>query len=502
MPAAFTFVVRGSGYPVTSNPKPGFILLTDKWDDYGHKVQFHLFYVDADGAEVRVGALKILRKVSGAGESMEVALTTKLKNKSFTSLDDDFISIGQEDDYYKSLHKLIGQSALDVLEALRDIALKPALAKDFEPTSGFRNALMRENSAHRARRFGAVWASGSIVHEKLSFEYLGAIEGADEPVEATIAFDAKDRVPGRIVGVIGRNAVGKTQFLASLAADLAQITRSSAKRLAQRDERFPQGRPLFTRVLAISYNAFDRFQRPTPSDASSYVYCGIRSEKGGLSRSFLVDAFRQNQDRIRRQRLQSDWTQYMVRILGDTGANLKADLDAEIAAPVADDNALSLLSSGQSILTHFVTAVLAWIQPNSLVLFDEPETHLHPNAVASLFLVLSDILKEFDSYAIVATHSPLVIQEIPAKRVLVFHREGNVTTAAPLALESFGESVTELTRHVFETIEVDSVYRRTFTTLAKQMTAEQILGLFDRGLSLSAQAYLLAQFASKPGKKK
>lgn len=162
-----------------------------------------------------------------------------------------------------------------------------------------------------------------------------------------------------------------------------------------------------------------------------------------------------------------------------------------------DDKALSLLSSGQSILAHFVTALLAWIQPNSLVLFDEPETHLHPNAVASLFLVLSEILAKFDSYAVVATHSPVVIQEIPAKRVLVFERKQNVTVANPLLLESFGESVAELTKHVFETIEVENVYRRTLKKLARDESAKEIMARFDHGLSLSAQAYLLAQFGKK-----
>ncbi len=132
-----------------------------------------------------------------------------------------------------------------------------------------------------------------------------------------------------------------------------------------------------------------------------------------------------------------------------------------------------------------------------MVLFDEPETHLHPNAVASLFLVLSKILEEFDSYAVVATHSPVVIQEIPAKRVLVFEREQNVTVANPLALESFGESVTELTKHVFETIEVESVYRRTLKQLAHAETSAAVMARFERGLSLNAQAYLLAQYGKK-----
>lgn len=501
MPSKLKFLLRTRWQPIPPSPRPVFVLTTDNWDDYGHKVQFHLRYVDAKSNETRLGAVKILQRTSMDGEPIEMARTTQLPD-AFPELTEEFISLGQEDDYYKSLHSLFGAKSSDVLDALRDIAWRPAFAADFEPTTAFRNAMMRENGAHRARRFGAAWAAGEPVNENLAFAYIGSIEGADADVEAMFAFNGKDPVPGRIVGIIGRNAVGKTRFLASLGTDLAQISRTSAEKLIEREARFPAGRPLFTRVIAISYSAFDRFKRPAPDNSSSYVYCGIRNDKGGLSRTSLVETYRRNQKRIRERDVQSDWTGYMQTIVGNLSEHLTTSLEAEISNSPTEDKALSLLSSGQSILAHFVTALLAWIQPNSLVLFDEPETHLHPNAVASLFLVLSEILVDFDSYAVVATHSPVVIQEIPAKRVLVFEREGNLTVANPMLLESFGESVTELTRHVFETIEVESIYRRTLKALAQREPAEAVMARFDHGLSFNGQAYLLAQYGKEKGKNK
>ncbi|MCF5022318.1 AAA family ATPase [Pseudomonas lurida] len=496
------FVVRARREAVAPSLLPVFVLRTDNWNDYGHQVQFHLSYHDAKNTITHLGPVKILQKKSGDAEPLVLASRTRLED-SFSELGTECISLGQEDDYYTLLHTLFGAQAIDVLVALRDIAWRPALAADFEPTTAFRNAMMRENGAHRARRFGRAWVVGEPVNEEPFFTYVGSIEGADADVEASFAFHPFDPLPGRIVGIIGRNAVGKTRFLASLGADLAQISRTSAEKLTEREERFPGGRPLFTRIIAISYSAFDRFKRPNPDSSSSYVYCGIRSDKGGLSRAYLNETYRKNQERIRERELQDDWIKYAQTILGDLSEQLMSNLKAEIDGTIDTDyKALSLLSSGQSILAHFVTALLAWIQPNSLVLFDEPETHLHPNAVASLFLVLSEILVKFDSYAVVATHSPVVIQEIPAKRVLVFEREQNLTIAHPLLLESFGESVTELTRHVFETIEVESVYRRTLKRLARSEPAEQVLARFDQGLSLSAEAYLLAQYGKKEGKKK
>lgn len=496
------FRVRGRHDPTPRTPRPLFVLTTDNWDDFGHQVQFHLSHVAKNGQETDIGTVKLLQRTSADDKPMTVAKRTELP-RSFSELEGSFVSLGQDDDYYKKLHELMGDQAGEVLDALRDIAWHPAFASDFEPTPAFRNAMMRENGAQRARRFGRAWATGQAINEKLAFTYVGAIDGADADVEAQFAFKAADPLPGRIVGIIGRNAVGKTRYLASLGSDLAQIARSSAESVQAREDRFPGGRPLFTRVIAISYSAFDRFKRPPMDSSSSYVYCGIRNDKGSLSRSALIEKYRSNQERIRELGEQAAWMRHMRTILGDLGDQLTVDLAEEISSAATDDKTLSLLSSGQSILAHFVTALLAWIQPNSLVLFDEPETHLHPNAVASLFLVLSQVLKEFDSYAVVATHSPVVIQEIPAKRVLVFQREGNVTTAEPLRLESFGESVTELTRHVFETGEVESLYRRTLRELAADETAERVLARFSHGLSLSAQAYLLAQYGKKkPGSRK
>lgn len=58
--------------------------------------------------------------------------------------------------------------------------------------------------------------------------------------------------------------------------------------------------------------------------------------------------------------------------------------------------------------------------PNSLLLFDEPETHLHPNMIFKLVKSLYKILETEESYAIIATHSPIIIQQVPSKNILIF----------------------------------------------------------------------------------
>src|SRR5262249_42959551 len=66
---------------------------------------------------------------------------------------------------------------------------------------------------------------------------------------------------------------GKTQFLANLAHDLSGFREKKKSRVA-----FEPNRPLFSKIIAISYSVFDNFARPPGnSDTYSYKYCGIRA---------------------------------------------------------------------------------------------------------------------------------------------------------------------------------------------------------------------------------
>jgi predicted ATPase len=341
---------------------------------------------------------------------------------------------------------------------------------------------------------------GEEVRLEPAFTFAPVIGGGEVPTVARFDLAQHDSLPHRVAAIIGRNAVGKTAFMSQLAGDLSQIDRISEKRLVQKGERFPEGRPIFARIIAVSYSAFDRFRRPEATPFSSYVYCGIRDESGGMSQRALTKSYNLNRRRIREHGREEDWIEYVLQILGRNQGLSEDRLRREIGGAIEGEEQkeflLDELSSGQAILCHFVTALLAWIRNETLILFDEPETHLHPNAVGNLFLVLSKILEQFQSYSIVATHSPVVLQEVPSKRVLHFVRDCDTTVADALMVESFGESVTELTRHVFDTIEVESLYKHVLKDLARTKTPEEVLELFPKGLSLAAQAYLAGLYGS------
>lgn len=477
------FKVKKFKQALISDSYPVFSLSSDNWDDFGTKCTFHLRYHKSRSDAVFIGEVKILQKKKDI---------TKLPNE-FHILDNEYISLGQDIDYYSNLINIVGDSESEnVLEALNDISWSPNKAEGFEGDSSYRNALFRENSASSAFRFGRSVILGEEFNEKFSFKYNSYIDGADGPFTIAIDFDEKDILPGRIVGIIGRNAVGKTQLLGNLAKDLVQVGRVSQKTVDDKNQRFEGNRPIFNRVITVSYSAFDKFIRPKNPQAS-YVYCGIRNENGVLSKSSLIENYKNNLLKISELGRKDDWISFMSEILDNSSDafldQLKIELDNDI-----DNDALSLLSSGQSILAHFVTALVARIQRNTLVLFDEPETHLHPNAVAHLFNVMNKMLKLYNSFAIIATHSPIVLQEIPRKRVILLTREGNSTISANMNFETFGENISELTKHVFDTATIPNYYKSILKGLSNRFSFEQVNELFDDNLSFNAKAYLLAQY--------
>lgn len=151
------------------------------------------------------------------------------------------------------------------------------------------------------------------------------------------------------------------------------------------------------------------------------------------------------------------------------------------------------LSSGENIILLIITELIANIEENSLVLLDEPESHLHPNMMVRLIRVIHNILDRYKSYAIIATHSPIILQEIPSKFVHIFEREGNVPSILALEQESFGESLSNLTRMVFETSEIEEGYKIVLQQLLKKNTVKEVSGFFNNNLPLNAMLYLAAK---------
>lgn len=111
------------------------------------------------------------------------------------------------------------------------------------------------------------------------------------------------------------------------------------------------------------------------------------------------------------------------------------------------------LSSGQQTFADFIINLLSLIKANSLILIDEPENTLHPNLEVDFMRILQEILGDFESFAIIATHSAIITREIPEKSVHVIKFD---ESAQPLithpSIKTFGADIGTITNYVFDDI--------------------------------------------------
>lgn len=113
------------------------------------------------------------------------------------------------------------------------------------------------------------------------------------------------------------------------------------------------------------------------------------------------------------------------------------------------DGAPIELSSGQRLFAYIVINLLGVIRRNSLVLIDEPELFLHPTLEIQFVEMLKEILSSFNSKALLATHSEVVVREVPADCVHVFQRTEDGLSITHPPFQTFGGDIQRISSYVF-----------------------------------------------------
>jgi hypothetical protein len=174
----------------------------------------------------------------------------------------------------------------------------------------------------------------------------------------------------------------------------------------------------------------------------------------------------------------------------------------EVEAFISDNARETFLawSTGHKIALHVVASLVANATGKALVLFDEPEMHLHPPLVAALMHSIRLVLEEVNAFCVVSTHSPVVLQETLARHVRVIQREGDALEIRVPKLETFGENVGVLTYDTFGLTASATDFHRAFDFLIEGGNSfEEIDSLFTPGLSGQARAYVMSRMASRGG---
>lgn len=133
------------------------------------------------------------------------------------------------------------------------------------------------------------------------------------------------------------------------------------------------------------------------------------------------------------------------------------------------------LSSGQLSFLVSMFSLISTIESNSLVLIEEPENFLHPSLLTHFINALTKILRDTNSVAIIATHSALVLREVPSEQITILQRRANFTMYQSPRIETFGADTHQIMMDIFGDLYSNALFRDELRNIAKGKTINEIL---------------------------
>ncbi|WP_374611972.1 ATP-dependent endonuclease [Sphingorhabdus sp.] len=494
------YVDRGKRYKRLTGESEGF-LVRDNWDDYGFKTSFALVYFDADGDRHDIGQVKVMLAGMPTGY---VTIEDE-----FEVLDAGYGSLGQDQSYYETLLELPEPVRVAILGALRDVVWDDAIRAELQNDDAYGTSLTRSVGDARFNK------QRSIIHEQAeltAFNFTYRFPKGDE--EIVVRVDPSSLPPSNIHVVIGRNGVGKTTLLTSISSLLRIGRNKRLGRLSFDEDPDAAPKDQFANLITVAFSAFDSFD-PPPRSASGklrslkagtrsgieYTYVGLKKRvrvgderaTGNKSEADLQLDFVESTLQCLRSASRPRW-QAAMRILeadplfAGLGLSHLAELDDDVIEDRAGE-IFETASSGHKIVLLTLTRLAELVSERTLVLIDEPEAHLHPPLVMALVRAISDLLAKRNGVAILATHSPVVVQEVPASCVTLLFRAGDAVTVERPEIETFAENLGALTREIFRVEVTESGHHALINEAAQAAESlDDVLGAFNYQLGAEGRA--------------
>lgn len=449
------------------------------WDDFGYKTRYRLYFHESPKKKILLGVVKIMKR----GEKVTYG---KLPSK-FFSLSNEYCSLGQELIYYREIKGIFGTTYKDILNALRDAACFSKICDEFLDNNTFKISLLREKGADTALQFAQYTLAGVDYDEERSFVFRAKLPYWQEG-HLNIKFDLgrvdQENNLNRIIAMIGDNGVGKTTVLSQLAKAL----------VSNEKECFNPSMPVFSKVIAASYSIFDNFFN-IQGASYNYVYCGIQSVNHRLmTEEELADRRRKSVDLINKKNSGSKTLYCLLCKVIDKEVVDKMFGDDNFFSEEKFQEVHSWLSSGQTMLLNLIIEILANIRQNTLLLIDEPEVHLHPQAITELICIIDHLCEQYSSSCIMATHSAIIIQELLSRNIIVMDREQDGSPVIrPMRLESMGENLTTITQEIFGRGNKEPLYVKKVRELVNgYKDMDEVLQLVqNNNIPISMPMYLL-----------
>ena len=448
-------------HPDKSNSYKNCVLLVkDRWDDwFRFETQHYMYYANADGELKDIGHVKI------GQEHMRSEQRSAQFPATFEILPEDCFSLGQSDFYYERLNELGDHIREVILGGLRDLAFYPELYARVKRLDVTRISLMREVSHFTITSQYQRIAKGHARLTTYDIEYTYPTAGESIPAKLSFHVQPESNPPTNIHVIIGRNNVGKTYLIRNMISSIYSIddgrdygilrsTNSSTGRLVSAK------RQAFANVLCVSFSPFDDYTELvkclSKRTAMPFTYIGLT--QNNLTESLCKD-FSTSLERCLASKRKAEMLTTTISLLESDPIFARSELKSLLSENETKMNEEKLnnvqkifrrLSSGHQVIMLTLTQLICKLTERTFVILDEPENHLHPPLLAAFIRALSELLVNYNGVALIATHSPVILQEVPRSCVWKINRSGSEVTPTRLEIESFGATIGALTREVFE----------------------------------------------------
>ncbi|WP_414052061.1 hypothetical protein [Macrococcus animalis] len=455
-----------------------------RWNDYGWKTHYHLTVKDKNNKVHDVGRILIVNP-KDAMEYDTIHYNLEIPRE-FYELGKDIITVGVGKEYYENIYKIsleIDDFQNIIKERLNDISLNNN-AEQYKNEIFYKDSFTRHNS-HFAicNNYKRLSRMGKLKKEyNLSFNY--------EWFEGTLNIKTKadNILPDNIYGIIGRNGSGKTRLLNDIMEELVS-----------NNESYEINKLLFTTMSSFDKHSFLLDEK--------VKYISIFDDRD--SNNILInrkDIIRRIYDSMQKISVNLEKTKDLNYVTGlfkdqfeyefdflfeklfeNAKANIEFDnLDIENNFPE-----LNILSSGQIYLLYVLTTFTAEIEENMFAVIDELELYLHPPYIMIYINLLSFLFEKRNAIAFIATHSPIVIQQIPSECVYELKKDREKSKLQKINFPCYGENLSLINDRIFDISSSESGFYRELSRL----TYEQLQEVYNNhSIGIEAKVFIKSTF--------
>lgn len=482
-------------------------LVNDRWDDWSkYQTLYELVYYDEESARHEIGYVKIAEVGLEASPRIEEGKRRAKLPQQFYHLDNRYFSLGSGIYYYENMDKLPNRQ--DLLVPLRDCAYDRTIYEQYRDENVMKESLRRDISDWEFEKYVAL-ATGHAV--PLPYDFIYSFPKSDLKMEVKV--DPDSVPPTNIYAIIGSNGVGKTSLLTNMYRTAPLEDPDAYSDLYGKFDFLQDEAAHFSKVVVISFNSFDNLPAPNEKELAIpvciYGWNTYKEYKVKKSANTHIEYDGEKEkwegriaERIKGCRYGTK-KERMFRTLSNLESDpIFHDADIKSLLDVPENNLLEAvkkiynsLSSGHRVILLTAVHLVDSVDEETLVLMDEPESHLHPPLLSAFIRTMSDLLKNRNAVAILATHSPIVLQEVLSSCVYQLIRSGNEVDIFHPKMETFGESVQALTKEVFHLEIMSTGFFQFITNIVKQYPNKEyeefVENIFNNHLGSEGKAILL-----------